>query len=1088
MPTQTSRSRFIALLENKSSEKGGSLSDLLFPPSELLSLIPSGLRPQIKLFSENVSTRWGVDDIFTFLGGYCVFRICTLLLEEEPDYSLASGYLLVYLRYFIDDKVFTEVEGMPKLLAVLTRDHGTEKDRVIAGNILPVLQRLKGKELSAEKFKVIRDGHWFNPSKSYSYVQVNDAVEELIHNLTGLFPALNDYLNAEMILPHTKTPVYDLREHFLSDDEIFLLADDVISRLPRGDIEYRSWYRLLNHKIFCHLVNKRHARRTLKTIFLKMDTHHIELDLLCRQRRFLLARLRGVIPDPVIFLDQAFGTLCIEKLREVPLGVTDIAFLEADLKNLHPEYLNIFDRISKGVFFLDLESNALIMDWRSAMFHAAYSFVECLDSDHGMLPKLSLDHFDIYSFAGRIAMDTGRKSRLIHYSRKLMETSRKKHGVRNLLVAGSLLLYADLHPQDQEYSEVHKTVVGELVLLWERRVPPRILDRAAEILNIIDRNSLERRLDWDLKRHPVGSNLWNSAIRRYAYLEHPVAMDVIREIIDSLTVDDLRSTPFEPEPGPVHQGTLPMVCYALFEFSSPYREVLLEYFASHCHELMRQCIYNMARSNSLPALRRLKEIASFRPTSLSWEMFHYSRRMLNDYATPARTAMILRQIAEIRSDHQSQNPFFYRRADHIFGLIGTPRTGSALQKYRSTPIALGRYMVSLLSSGELHAMQERSLLISLRTKRFWPALDLLLPLHARFLANGAPADMALFYREALMSMSDRNNAPLLEKELASADKPNYQALLLECLGNSHGLRLDALFEHYYSNASAEIAIAALNGLTASIGIGAEDRLETITVKDPRPVVRENAFWNLARIPSPHALSFLEANLKRNPKDARSFSLLTGYALPSSEKMMVDAIQKINPGDQWLFYSFLFLSGGKFAIRGYRDFAGRNPGPFLEDHLSLINPASATIAIDEWLSAGKEEAEEWLVPVISILAQSSDPRCIPVLLEFAYKSINPRVRSAAIKYLTEDMDYTKCPSSIEIILTYSGYLRKSGRYPVPNPYSPLAMEEISRNMKRDRDILSAYLRSFKKKKLSIPMQWKNSIPRYILADSFPNIET
>jgi hypothetical protein len=204
-------------------------------------------------------------------------------------------------------------------------------------------------------------------------------------------------------------------------------------------------------------------------------------------------------------------------------------------------------------------------------------------------------------------------------------------------------------------------------------------------------------------------------------------------------------------------------------------------------------------------------------------------------------------------------------------------------------------------------------------------------------------------------------------------------------------------------------------------------------------------------------------------------MVAGYGLPATETMMVDAIRRLAPCDRWLYYPFLLQSGGQTAIEGFRKFVGRKPGSLVEDNLRHLDPASADKAINAWLSAAQEESEDWLIPVIPILAQSNDSRAIPVLLEFAYHSSNPIVRSSAVNQLIRDVDFSKSLPSIEIILSRIGLFQKDGRFAMRKTCSASEMQEIYEEIKRDRDILSAYLRSCKRKQVHIPAQWRDFIP-------------
>jgi hypothetical protein len=1080
MALQIPRTRFTDILKNHSTGEGVSFLDLLYPPSELISLIPAKYRSVLDIAPEDYSSKCKNDDLIVFLEKYCLYRVCASLFINED--SLASGFFLVYLRYFNNDPVFTNAKGITGILEVLKQDNGKARIQVVAGKILPILEQMGIQNISSSQLTAIKTGSWINPSQSYAYAQLKTAVDQMMHVISGQFPALRGYLEGKIVPQRVSIQPYDIRGHFLTDDEIILMASEIISKVPHGDIENRFWSRFLHPKIFCHLTNKRLIKRALKTIFQKMDAHHVEIDLLTRQRRYLLARIRGIVSDPIDFLDRSFGSLCLEKLSGIPFTTPDISIEKEDLKDRHPNYAGIFDQLSRGVFFLDFESGSMIMDLRSAMFHSAYSVVGILDKDFKLPPKLPMSFFDVYSFIGRIAMDNGGESQLIHYSEKLVENSRKSHGIRGLLIAGSLILYADLNPQDHECSAVYGKVIDGLAGLWKRRVPPAVLDRAAEILNILDRKLLEKLLEWDLKRQPIGTNPWKSAIGRYAFLEHPLAMDVIREAVDALLAETPPPINFEPQVDTNIWIRCLMVHSAISEFISPYREILLEYLAFHYPPIMRQCIHDIVKSNSLPALRRLREIASAKTASSPEEIIHYSQRMLRNYATAARTSIILEELADILNSHLSPDHIVINSVFRVFENVRNNSPKSPLGMYRAAPIALGRNLIPLIGTNEFDELQMRELLILVRGRDFWPVLDLLLPLHKRYVGEDAPRDLAWFYREALLRTSNRNNAHILEKELHSADDPHYQALLLECMGNARALRLDSFFEHYYSSPSVDVAIAAIVGLTVSVGKEAGERLEIIAIKDHRKAVSEAAFEGLAKIQSPQALPYLKKRLKHNPNDSTAIGFLAGYALPETEKLMVDTIRKINPGDRWMYCTFLLRSGGGIAINGFIEFTGPNPGYFLEDNLDSVNPASLVMAIDEWLSASQKEAEGWQIPVLTILARSPDPRCIPVLLDFAYKSANPCVASAAVRLLKEEVDFLRCPSAIEIILSYSGLLRRENPYANPIPFSISGVEEANRKRRRDEDILSAYLRSFKQKNFSIPAQWREYIPRYLLDES------
>jgi hypothetical protein len=1102
MAPKTPRKRFLALLNRRPSGEVIPLPDLFFPPSALLSLVPVDLRAKIKLFPENVSIRWGAAEIRAVLGGYCLYRIGALVLLEKPNYSLATGYLILYLLYFSDQEELLPLEGIPELLEFLKDEDGRAKQKVMLEKVLPVLERMREKEVPPDKIKLIGSGDWFNHSKSHYYILTKTAADELMETLSGCFPSLKDYLAKGDIPSHKGFSDFDLRDFFSSNDEILAIADKAISSVPAGESQYRAWSTILHPDVFCHLHGKSMPERAIDTAFKYGDVHQVEMDLLLFQQENLLRCLKDILPDPASFLEKDFSALCLKKLRSSPSGADEIPITKSQLQDLNPNCGGqIFDLLSRGIFLPDLDRETLFVERRSALFFGAYSLVDALDGPSSRLPKFQKGLFDLYAFAGRFTMERGKKDRVVHHAEELVKVPQRKQRNAALFIAASLLLYLDLDPTGRDFAEVHEKIVSDLSALFEKAAKDNILDEAARLLSILNSRKLAHLLEKNLIKAKEDTRIWEEsdeykyekpwrrldfwprALRQYAFLRHPIAMEVLKRIIDDLPPPRSPSESLMKPTGKKTGSTAGIWWRDVYEtisrFNSPNREILLEYMAIHYPPAMSQCVHDIARSNVIPFIRKLRRISKGIDKTDQPEFAWYSRRMLRDYSTPARAMMVSEQFSGIRPECQSRTPLVFRHGCHILYTMCEGRPPSAIGKFREMPIGLARKLVSLIGEENFPPMEVRFLLIALRNWKFWPVFHDLLKHHSRYLGNEAPRDLAMFYREALLAAANPISIQEIKRELASPVSPEYRALLLECLGNAGGLGLDDLFEQSLSNVSMTVATASIAGLTASIGIAAEDRLNKIASMDKRKEVREAAIENLARIRSPHALTTLKVDLARNPGDARIFPLLAGYELPATETMMVDAIRRLAPCDRWMFYSFLLQSGGQTAIEEFHKFVGRQPGSPVGDFLCFLNKASADKAIDAWLSVAREESEDWLIPLISILKQSHDSRAIPVLLEFTFNSPSLLVRSLAANALIREADFSRSLSSIEIILSHMSLIQQNGRSARRKTYHASETQKMIEEMSQDEKILSAYLLSCKRKQVHIPAQWRDYIPPEIL---------
>ena len=95
------RRRFLDILWNRKTDDGGSLLDLFYPCSDLLSLIPPEFHKSLGISSDDLHGLYGPEEVFRVLGAFCRYQIGIALSEKEK--GLAYGFFLIYSQNFLPE-------------------------------------------------------------------------------------------------------------------------------------------------------------------------------------------------------------------------------------------------------------------------------------------------------------------------------------------------------------------------------------------------------------------------------------------------------------------------------------------------------------------------------------------------------------------------------------------------------------------------------------------------------------------------------------------------------------------------------------------------------------------------------------------------------------------------------------------------------------------------------------------------------------------------------------------------------------------------------------------------------------------------